>query len=53
VVCCSCDSQNRFVRKLGDLTGDPDYEQKQNFAYDGNQIVMDFQRANSENMQVD
>gem|GEM_PF-1073831 len=41
------DYQNRLVRKLGDLNGDGDYEQKQNFAYDGNQVVMDFRRTGS------
>ncbi|GIX01674.1 MAG: hypothetical protein KatS3mg112_0611 [Thermogutta sp.] len=41
------DYQNRLVRKLGDLNGAPDYEHKQNFAYDGNQVVMDFRRTGS------
>jgi hypothetical protein len=36
-----------LVRKLGDLNGDGDYEQKQNLAYDGNQVVMDFRRTGS------
>ncbi len=36
-----------MVRKLGDLNGDGDYEQKQNLAYDGNQVVMDFRRTGS------
>ncbi|WP_347244392.1 hypothetical protein, partial [Thermogutta sp.] len=41
------DYQNRMVRKLGDLNGDGDYEQKQNLVYDGNQVVMDFRRTGS------
>ena len=36
-----------MVRKLADLNGDGDYEQKQNLAYDGNQVVMDFRRTGS------
>jgi len=36
-----------LVRKLADLDGDGDYEQKQNLIYDGNQIVMDFRRTGS------
>ena len=46
------DYQNRLVRKLGDLDGDGDYEQKQNFAYDGNQIVLDFRRTGSGQVQA-
>ncbi|MEJ5342271.1 MAG: RHS repeat-associated core domain-containing protein [Thermogutta sp.] len=41
------DFQNRMVRKLADLNGDGDYEQKQNLAYDGNQVVMDFRWTGS------
>ena len=47
VIRYSYDYQNRLVRKRADMNGDGDYEDKQVFAYDGNQIVLDFQRTGS------
>jgi RHS repeat-associated protein len=39
----SYDHENRLVRRR--MAGDGDYEQKRVFAYDGNQIVLDFQHT--------
>ncbi|NLH74750.1 MAG: hypothetical protein GX456_17005, partial [Verrucomicrobia bacterium] len=39
------DHENRLVRRRMDGDGDGDYEQKRVFAYDGNQIVLDFQHT--------
>jgi len=46
------DYQNRWVRKRLDADGDGHTDQRRLFVYDGNQIVMDFRRANSGNMQI-
>ncbi len=46
------DYQNRWVRKALDSDGDGHLDGRRIFIYDGNQIVMDFRRANSQDMQI-
>ena len=46
------DYQNRWVRKALDSDGDGHLDGRRIFIYDGNQIVMDFWRANSQDMQI-
>jgi len=46
------DYENRWVRKRLDADGDGHTDQRRLFAYDGNQIVLDFWRANSGDLQV-
>ncbi|MEJ5312506.1 MAG: RHS repeat-associated core domain-containing protein [Anaerolineae bacterium] len=46
------DYVNRWVYKRLDDDGDGHAEQRRIFVYDGNQIVMDFWRTNSGNMQI-
>ncbi|MGB4727484.1 MAG: RHS repeat-associated core domain-containing protein [Thermogutta sp.] len=48
----SYDYQNRLVWRRMDGNGDGDYEQKRVFVYDGNQVVMDFQRTGAGNIQA-
>jgi RHS repeat-associated protein len=52
VIRYSYDYENRLVRRRMDGDGDGSYEQKRAFVYDGNQIVMDFQRTGSGNIQA-
>ncbi|GAB6184561.1 RHS repeat domain-containing protein [Thermopirellula anaerolimosa] len=46
------DYQNRWVRKRLDADRDGHTDQRRLFAYDGNQIVMDFWRANSGDLEI-
>jgi len=46
------DSENRSVRRAIDADGDGHLDGRRIFVYDGNQVVMDFWRANSQDMQV-
>jgi len=48
----SYDYQTRLVWRRMDGNGDGDYEQKRVFVYDGNQMVMDFQRTGAGNIQA-
>ena len=52
VVEYACDYANRWVYRRLDDDGDGHAEQGRIFIYDGNQIVMDFWRTNSGDMQV-
>jgi len=52
VIRYSYDYQNRLVWRRMDGNGDGDYEQKRVFVYDGNQMVMDFQRTGAGNIQA-
>jgi len=52
VIRYSYDYQNRLVWRRLDGNGDGDYEQKRVFVYDGNQMVMDFQRTGAGNIQA-
>jgi len=46
------DYENRWVRKRLDADGDGHTDQRRLFVYDDNQIVMDFWRANSGDLQI-
>ncbi len=46
------DYANRWVRRRLDSDGDGHTDQRRIFVYDGNQIVLDFWRANSGDLQV-
>ncbi|GAB6184542.1 RHS repeat-associated core domain-containing protein [Thermopirellula anaerolimosa] len=50
VIRYSYDHENRLVRRRMDANGDGDYEQKRVFAYDGNQVVLDFQHTGAGNV---
>jgi len=50
VIRYSYDHENRLVRRRMDANGDGDYEQKRVFAYDGNQVVLDFQHSGAGNV---
>ncbi|MEJ5312619.1 MAG: RHS repeat-associated core domain-containing protein, partial [Anaerolineae bacterium] len=52
VIRYSYDYQNRLVWRRMDGNGDGDYEQKRVFVYEGNQMVMDFQRTGAGNIQA-
>ena len=46
------DYQNRWVRKELDADGDGHLDGRRIFAYDGNQIILDFQRDGSNDLQI-
>ncbi|GAB6188111.1 hypothetical protein [Thermopirellula anaerolimosa] len=46
------DYQNRWVRRAIDADGDGHLDGRRIFVYDGNQVVMDFWRSNSQGMQI-